>query len=329
MEKVTKRFPVSTIPVSVSEVSKTMCHTSAPETARAEQDRERDILLLEEHLLGHEPAEFAEFASSSTGPLVAKHGAKRKRSASSPGDFSSNPEPDSEAPVVQYLEKDECTKCQVPRILDSEQAILVCPRCAHSIPYMDSSSNAMAYGEEVEFTVYLYQRANYFNEYLSNFQGKESTKLNEQDIQKVARILYHKYKIRDKSQIKVETIRDIVTDYKLGLSKQVSALWSRLTGLPCPRLSQSQEKICRNMFLAIQAPFEKYCPPTKKRMCSYPYILYKFCQLLGWDEFLDHFPLLKDPAKLRYLENLWRKICKDLDWQFIPVPATPVEEIKT
>lgn len=48
------------------------------------------------------------------------------------------------------------------------------------------------------------------------------------------------------------------------------------------------------------------------------YTLYKFCELLGEDEYLQYFPLLKSNEKLFAQDQIWRKICKDLRWEFIP-----------
>lgn len=48
------------------------------------------------------------------------------------------------------------------------------------------------------------------------------------------------------------------------------------------------------------------------------YTLYKFCELLGEDEYLQYFPLLKSNEKLYAQDQIWRKICRDLRWEYIP-----------
>ena len=68
------------------------------------------------------------------------------------------------------------------------------------------------------------------------------------------------------------------------------------------------------MFKDIQAPFEKHCPPERKNFLSYSYVLYKFCELLGEDEYLEYFPLLKSKEKLYNQDVLFRKICEELRW---------------
>ena len=62
---------------------------------------------------------------------------------------------------------------------------------------------------------------------------------------------------------------------------------------------------------------EKYCPSTRKNFLSYSYVLYKFCQLLDKDEYLKYFTLLKSREKLHLQDQIWKKICEEVNWEFI------------
>jgi hypothetical protein len=46
--------------------------------------------------------------------------------------------------------------------------------------------------------------------------------------------------------------------------------------------------------------------------------LYKLFELLGEEHYLDEIPMLKDREKLIEQDNIWKKICEELDWEFIP-----------
>jgi hypothetical protein len=72
------------------------------------------------------------------------------------------------------------------------------------------------------------------------------------------------------------------------------------------------------MFAEIQEPFQRNKPPERKNFLSYSFTLYKFCELLGEDSMLVYFPLLKSNEKLYKQDQIWKKICKDLRWEFIP-----------
>jgi hypothetical protein len=40
--------------------------------------------------------------------------------------------------------------------------------------------------------------------------------------------------------------------------------------------------------------------------------------LLEEDSFLPYFPMLKDREKRMEQDEIWKKICEELKWQFIP-----------
>jgi len=53
-------------------------------------------------------------------------------------------------------------------------------------------------------------------------------------------------------------------------------------------------------------------------MLQYHYLLRKFFRILKKDCFTKHLFLMKDKNKIQYSEDLFEKICLDLDYQFIP-----------
>jgi len=125
----------------------------------------------------------------------------------------------------------------------------------------------------------------------------------------------------DKSQITLEKIREIVRKQRLHhVYKQITQIWCRITGNSPPRLTAKEEERCRMMFKAIQEPYDRHLPPDRKNFFSYSYCLYKFMQLIGYPQYLKHFTLLKDRPKLEMMDAIWRKICQDLDWQYVESP---------
>ena len=72
------------------------------------------------------------------------------------------------------------------------------------------------------------------------------------------------------------------------------------------------------MFKEIQIPFTNNCPENRKNFLSYSYVLHKFCELLELDHLLQYFSLLKSREKLQQQDSIWKKICNDLEWQYIP-----------
>ena len=72
------------------------------------------------------------------------------------------------------------------------------------------------------------------------------------------------------------------------------------------------------MFKEIQGPFMKVWPKERKNFLSYSYVLHKFCELLELDHLLEYFPLLKSREKLHQQDVIWKCICQELQWEFIP-----------
>lgn len=111
---------------------------------------------------------------------------------------------------------------------------------------------------------------------------------------------------------------------KLRLSKwyeHCHAICNALNGTPAPKLSAALETTLKNMFNEIQKPFDtwvKVVAPQRKNFLSYGYVLYKFCELLGEDDLLQYFSLLKSQDKLYQMDAIWKKICQELHWEYIP-----------
>lgn len=108
---------------------------------------------------------------------------------------------------------------------------------------------------------------------------------------------------------------------KLGYNKYYehkAHIISKLSGIPPPTISRDTENKLRKMFKQIQIPFENNRPKNRTNFLSYSYVLHKFCQLLELDDFIKCFPLLKSRDKLRQQDDIWKRICKDLTWEFIP-----------
>lgn len=90
----------------------------------------------------------------------------------------------------------------------------------------------------------------------------------------------------------------------------------RLINIPTER-----ERLLCHLFEKTEAPFEKYKIVVKKgrkNFLSYPFVTYKLCELLGWDEYLPAFALLKSDDLLILQDSYFKLICKELGWQFVP-----------
>lgn len=219
-------------------------------------------------------------------------------------------------PKMSLAKQDICNMCSANMILLSSRAIMTCPSCGYATTYLDATSSNMSYGDEVDFTSFSYKRINHFNEWLQQVQAKENFEVEDEVIDKVIEDLY-KQRIQT-HEITHQKVRDSLKRLKFRKAyEHVVQITSKITGVPPPRMTPEMEETCRLMFMAVQPAFEVHCPPDRKNFLSYSYCLYKFFQLLGYDELLASFSLLKGKDKLAKQDIIFEKICKDLDWTFI------------
>lgn len=162
-----------------------------------------------------------------------------------------------------------------------------------------------------------YKRSNHFKEWLNQIQGCEGTNIPDKVIESI-KIEIFKERINDKKLITYEKTKQFLK--KLRLNKyyeHIPNIIHKITGNKQLVIDSSLECKLTQMFEAIQAPFQKYCPINRKNFLSYSYTLYKFFQILKLNEYLIYFPLLKSRDKLFEQENIWKNICKELKWEFI------------
>lgn len=205
-----------------------------------------------------------------------------------------------------------CQLCSIEKILDTGESAYVCPLCGDSETIiLDEDKQVKDYSP--------YKRLNHFREWLNQFQAKQSPNIPEEVFIEIVRLL-NKKKIMDLSTLKPKYMKDNILkklNYNQYYEHCVYIIY-KLNNLPPPKITKDMEKLFISMFFKIQTPWELYKPPGRKNFISYPYILYKFCELLELDHLLQFFSLHKDSDKIMETDDTWEKICKHLQWEFIP-----------
>ena len=72
----------------------------------------------------------------------------------------------------------KCNTCQIEKLALGSDSHMICPQCGEADIYFDSGTQGMSYEQEVNSEVnisFAYKRINHFNEWLAQFQAKEST----------------------------------------------------------------------------------------------------------------------------------------------------------
>jgi hypothetical protein len=211
---------------------------------------------------------------------------------------------------------DICQYCYKGELIPLEdEGILICNNCSRNIPYLIENEKPSYKEPPKEVCFYAYKRINHFKEILAQFQGKETTQIPLEVIENI------KLQIK-KERIELEQITNLKTKEilkKLGFNKyyeHIPFIKDKL-GIKPPVMSQELEEILCNLFIELQSPYSKYCPDDRVNFLNYYYTAYKLCELLGETQYLADFPMLKDREKRVEQDQIWRKICEELDWEFI------------
>jgi len=214
---------------------------------------------------------------------------------------------------------DICSVCKRGEMVYVEsEGMSICSNCSNSIKYLIEIDKPSYKEPPKEVCFYAYKRINHLKEILAQFQAKESTNIPDEVFENI------------KNQIKKERISlNELTNKKtkeilknLGYNKyyeHIPFIKDKL-GIRPPIMSAELEETLCNLFMELQKPYSKYCPKDRVNFLNYYYTLYKLCELLNERSFLPYFPMLKDREKRIEQDQIWKKICEDLGWKFIPIP---------
>jgi len=204
-----------------------------------------------------------------------------------------------------------CSECNIEKILDLNVSAFVCPCCGDSeTVILDEDKQIKDYSP--------YKRLNHFREWLNQFQAKQSPDIPEYVFCDILKEL-NKNRIMDLSVLNKKIMKTILKKIKYNIYyEHIAYIINKLNNLPPPKITGDMEKLFISMFYKIQEPWLIYKSVDRKNFLSYSYVLYKFCELLELDHLLECFPLHKDPDKIMENDQIWKKICKYLNWEYIP-----------
>ena len=211
-----------------------------------------------------------------------------------------------------------CCKCNIPLICLQHDAIMICSTCGYQELLLVEQNRPILKQNSKDTSHFSYKRINHFREWCNQVQGKESTDIPNDIFEKILNEI-KKEKIIDTKKITYSKMREILKRLRINkYYEHINYIINRINGIPTPQFSaELEEKLC-SMFRDIQGPFLKHCPKDRKNFLSYSYVLYKFFQILGLNEYLKFFPLLKSREKLYVQDQIWKKICEELNYKIIP-----------
>lgn len=216
-----------------------------------------------------------------------------------------------------YIKKNICRYCCHGEMIAMEdEGIMLCNVCSVISKYLIENEKPSYREPPKEVCFYAYKKINHFKEILAQFQGKESTNIPLEVIENIK--LQIKKERLDVTTLSYEELKGLLK--KLGYNKyyeHINFIKQKLGIQPIIIPQEIEETLC-NFFIEIQHPYAKHCPDDRINFLHYFFVLYKLFQLIGETKYLKEIPMLKDKDKLMEQENIWKKICIELNWEFIP-----------
>lgn len=223
-------------------------------------------------------------------------------------------------PEIKRINHTLCPDCKVEREILLNEGKYYCPICC-GIDRLIVDSDRPSYKEPPpEVSYFAYKRINHFNQWLNQFQAKETSDI-PIDVYDMIILELKKEKNCNLKKLKKKKMKEIMK--KLGLTRyyeNISHIIYKINGIHPPQIPAELEETLRNMFRNIQGPFMRSCAKIQKKrknFLSYSYVLYKFLELLGFNNLKLQFPLLKCREKLHKQDKIWQGICNELGWHFI------------
>ena len=214
-------------------------------------------------------------------------------------------------------QSDICQICFKGELIPLEdEGVMLCNTCSRSIPYLIENEKPSYKEPPKEVCFYAYKRINHFKEILAQFQGKETTQIPPIVIENI-KMQIKKQRI-ELHQITNAKTKEILKNLSYNKYYEHIPFIKDKLGIKPPVMSPELEETLCNLFIELQRPYSKYCPDDRVNFLNYYYTAYKLCELLGERQYLEHFPMLKDPEKRMEQDEIWKKICMDLDWEYIP-----------
>ena len=221
--------------------------------------------------------------------------------------------------VKKSLAEEKCPFCgSRDRVIVPNEGLIQCNSC-DTIEYVTLDSERPSYRDPPkELSYFCYKRSNHLKEWISQTQGREYTNIPDAVYDSIM-VELKKQKITNLATVTRKKLKEIMK--KQGLNKyyeHIPHILHQMSGAPLIRIPPNIEAQFNRMFAQIQVPFMRHAPPDRRNFLSYSCCLHRFADLLGYDEIIPYLPRLKSRQKRAEQNKIWKAICEDLKWEYIP-----------
>lgn len=212
---------------------------------------------------------------------------------------------------------DICSECFKGELVSIEdEGVFLCLECFRTFRCLIENEKPSYKEPPKEVCFYAYRKINHLKEVLSQLQGKETTNIPDAVIINI-KLQMKKERLTNKDMTNLKT-KAILKKLNYNTYYEHIPFIKNKLGIPPPIMTPELEDIICILFIELQAPYILNCPDDKTNFLNYYYTVYKLCELLKQRQYLEFLQLLNDNVKINEQDAIWKKICKHLDWLYIP-----------
>lgn len=217
-----------------------------------------------------------------------------------------------------YTENNFCEKCKVNKLFCNNDAIMICPNCLYESTPMIEPEKPSYKDPPTENTSFAYQREKHCEDHLTLLQAKETTKIKPEVIDAVL-VEFVKERHTNLADLNLYMVKDYLKRYiKYGFNKYYENAQQIINILSGQRIviPQEREEAILSVFRIVEKAFDVLCPDDRYNLISYPFVMYKICQMLEFYEYLPYLP----QSKTKHNEQcqLWKQMCEHTGLPYIP-----------
>lgn len=224
----------------------------------------------------------------------------------------------SAAPViVKATRNNMCRFCKVPLMISTEAQLKICPSCRSSSCYANSTSSAMQYGEGYESRCTWYPPGSHLPEVLTKQTGRTRSDVSVDVQAKIARELA-KMGFKKNEEITQPAVYAAIHRLNMGnnISKHIPQITNQLSGRPIPQFTREQHIKIKIVYRILQRLFSIMY--VGNQFFTAKFVMYKICQIFGWTEMFECFPLTSGIDNVEKSVAMWNKMMETLGWPIIP-----------
>lgn len=218
-----------------------------------------------------------------------------------------------------------CVDCGIGEMVSQEdRGTMQCNNraCGQFVEYIadNQKSSHPDTQNEVYYTAYV--RLNHFKEILTQFQANQSTTIPPEIIERIrARLVKERI---PPSTLCYTSMRQILSGLELNKYFEHIQHINAIFGVVPPRMDDELYNTLCVLFVEIEEPWTRCCPPNRVNFFNYTYVLHQLLVLLDQHKYLPFLAMstdreMKDRTKQMEQDNVWKLVCKELDWLYCPV----------